>query len=326
MPVVLGAVRLSGPPLQVTVRRGGTLVGRLPPGLRNGLGDGKTDRGRNLVPEQEWAAAIGAVRDAAGLRLTRSSSESSNWLPHGYVFPLGRDGEFEIGGIKPGTWQLRLDWPTSLGSVVLGTVRVWRDGEVALTAFDTQSLEPATLAGLVRADGRPWANRRVRLQAIEPHTLAGGDVEVDCTTDAHGQFRAVLLPGRWRLAVVAQGIPGDRRTWLTLPGEIDLQPGAALNAEFAFPRRRLTAQVVAGGGRPKSFLWLDVRVGEDRVELLTDHAGRFVVDPVFADHIELATIAPRPAHGRSWAATGTSLGSLRVPAEPRDPVVIHVVQ
>lgn len=163
LPEVRQGVRLGGPPLQITVRGGATLLGRLPaslcPGSRGGAERPRHDprilRHGMISSTPRWPEAAGYPLDfdpdARGLQLKSLPPESlhlsTRALPtSSHLFPIDPDGHFRVAGLEPGNWKVRLRIPSldarrgtwlALGSVSL------RDGNVRRLEVDSARLEPA---------------------------------------------------------------------------------------------------------------------------------------------------------------------------------------
>lgn len=345
-PEFVADVRLAGPPLRVTVQRGAAIVGVLPAKLREGLGD-LTQRDRAVPPESwgprhPWVAALGseAASDDGpyGIRMrplaARGTPEGPEWhdrvrMLSDYVFPIAGDDTVGVFGVKPGDCDVLLQVPTgdrSLTWLKLATVRDLRDGETRRLDLDAARLEPGDLCGRVLADGAPWSHRLVGFVRIDGADLQTRGVElslgIECETDAHGRFAVRLLPGRWRVGVLAQGIPDG--SFVGLPQEVEVRPGATTEAEFEFVRRRLTVRVVDAEGRPRAFARAALAGDHCHVDGLTDHDGRLVLDPALDEELRVWRIST----GRRGEPDESRLlvGSLRVPPTPRDPEVTFVVR
>ncbi len=331
VPTLLSPVTLAGRPIRVLVRAGGTLVGRLPAALRAGLGDVAQEPPESytlrFMRSPQWPEALGyaCAQDPDGYGLTLVTEHHApgltdvglpEWksLPSlRHVFAVGPDGNFRIEGIEPGKWRIRLSLPTRDGfpnRLELGTLANLRDGETR-SLQGTAHLEPAVVTGVVTVDGVPFADRVV---GFTPTSFRSGlelfRDRITCETDPAGRFAVRLLAGRWQAAVVARGVPtDDHAAWISLPTQVEVQPGVAQVADITFSRRRITFRLLDAAQTPLPFLRVNVRVGSDRLDVLADCDGRFVLDPFATD----ATTV----HLRADAGSA----SAPVPDEPRDPIV-----
>ena len=336
LPEVRQGVRLDGPPVQIRVHGGATLLGRLPASLCAGSRGGaehsrrdpRTLRHGMISTIPRWPEAVGYALDfdpdASGLRLESLPPESSHLSPrvlpsHGHLFPIDPDGRFLVTGLEPGNWKVRLRVPSldarwgtrfALGSVSL------RDGEVRRLEVDSARLEPGELSGTLRVDGQPLPHRILGFTPVELWLRDGLESGwIACETDAQGRFAVRLLAGRWRPAVIARSLAGSDTQWISLPGEVEIRPGTPTAADLAFTRRRLTVLVVDATNQPRAFVRLRVTFRGNSLDVFTDHEGRFVVDPLIGEAPALR-IHERD-HGLGW---------LNVPAEPRDPELTVVLR
>lgn len=344
LPEVWAGIRLSGPPLRITLDRGATVLAQVPASLLLGLGDlaeaGRAAHVRCQHPLQPWARALGYAhlhdQPACGLELATTWRDADGqphrgggrpqWLPEDdYLFPVGVDGALRVDRVSPGSFDVTLRVPGSppLGtSILLGSVWDVRGGETHRLDLDAEKLTPGELRGTVYADGRPWSHRVIRLGTREPWTRRA-EARIECETDARGRFSARLLPGRWRLSVLAQGILG--MDGVGLPDEVEVRPNATTEAAFAFARRRLTVRVVDAEGQPRRFTELGLVGDGTHVRGRTDWEGRFVLDPVLSEELRILTYTHGSDQGREWEQVH-SAGSLRIPPTPRDPDVTFCPQ
>ena len=336
VPEVRQGVRLDGPPLQIRVRRGATLLGRLPASLCAGSRDVAEHPRRDprilrhglISARPRWPEAVGYALDfdpdASGLQLQSMPPESSplptRALPSSsHLFPIDPDGRFQATGLEPGNWKVRLRVPSleagwgtwfALGSVSL------RDGEVRRLEIDSARLEPGLLTGTLRGDGQPLRDRILGFTPVE--LWLRDDLEsqwIACETDAQGRFAVRLLAGRWRPAVIARSRAEGDTQWIFLPGEVEIHPGTTTTADLAFTRRRLTVRAVDATNQPRAFVRLRVTFRDNSLNVFTDHEGRFVVDPLIGEASALRI--HEHDHGLGW---------LDVPAEPRDPELTVVLR
>lgn len=341
---VRAGIRLSGPPLRINLHRGATVLAQVPASLLLGLGDlaepGRAAHVRCEHPLQPWARALGyghvhnqpacglalatAWRDADG-RPHRGEGRPQRLPEDDYLFPVGVDGALRVDRVSPGSFDVTLRVPGSppLGtSILLGSVWDARAGGTHRLDLDPEKLTPGELRGTVNADGRPWSHRVIRLGTREPWTRRA-EARIECETDARGRFSARLLPGRWRLSVLAQGILG--MDGVGLPDEVEVRPDQTTEAAFAFARRRLTVRVVDAEGQPRRLTELGLVGDGTHVRGRTDWEGRFVLDPVLTEELRILTYTHGNDDGRDWERVH-SAGSLRIPPTPRDPDVTFCLQ
>jgi hypothetical protein len=135
-----------------------------------------------------------------GLRLERGPiHEPTERFPAIFfeAFPIGKDGSFEIGGIRAGSWRLSLHWGewrfASTHSFPLGLVTNLRDGERRKLDFDLRDHLFAHVRGKVLLNGKAYQGKV---------TFTASDAsQVEATSNEDGSFETYLRAGSYRVHV-----------------------------------------------------------------------------------------------------------------------------
>lgn len=210
----------EGAPLELRVRAAGFVSRRLP--VSPGATDVVLERGaREPVPGR----VRGVVRDAEGFAVKGLVVVSGF---DEFLTPLRRaavadpKGAFSLDGVPPGTWTLGLTDDGPRADVVVpedGEVRVelrragvpraprrLSDAEYA----DAEYAISLRLSEAGRRAARPDATREV---------LAAAERDIDAAEEDLARLRCERLAFAPHRALDVQGLPGDRRVWVSVPAD-----------------------------------------------------------------------------------------------------------
>ena len=231
-------------PLQIVVRSGATIVGRVTPvealaDLREMAGVPRTG------PLDERQA-----RRAPSVRVQRSASHRSRLSPNDRErsSAITEDGTFAIHGIEAGTWELQVTTARDLGGASLPMRPIART-EVTLAADETKDVV------LDISDQRFGRLRATVLLDDAPHhgnvqmLHVDGSVSFPVTTDAAGRFESLFAPGLWS-AAPSRALASGRFTEFTAPEIATVAPGEVAQVTFRARSAHAKVRVLRADGAP----------------------------------------------------------------------------
>jgi protocatechuate 3,4-dioxygenase beta subunit len=286
VPMVLDDVRLDlAEPLVITLDTGARLRGRItPPEALAELA-----RLAGMAPDQ------GEQRNGepvATIRLSRGEGRTLDEFPAAQKpAPVGADGAFELDGIPPGLWRVRVEHQQKVEeNMSLGTGE--SAGEMSLQASETtemtidlSALLPGDLDALVLHNGKPLINTRVRMVAQASWASA--------TTDAEGRCHATLRPGEYTLQWPRE--LGVRR-WiqLTAPEHVAVVRGRTASATFDLRSATVRVRLLDAQGKPVAGVPIELRdaAGAQRRMLQATAADGTVEEELEVEPMQ-ASVLPR---------------------------------
>ncbi|MEL7060399.1 MAG: carboxypeptidase regulatory-like domain-containing protein, partial [Acidobacteriota bacterium] len=201
------------------------------------LADDETDVLWTLRPELVVRGRILGLR--GGQVLIGASSLSAGLAGVQALGIVQPGGEFEIGGLGPGAWQVfaNADGVSRFASVelVAGAEPPFLEIDLA-TGFE--------VVGVVRIDGEPAAGSRVMLSRV---SAAPG--HATATTDANGRFVAeVEEEGLYQVVVIGAAATGGPSAIAPLADRVEIVEGRPL--EFDWRSNRVVGRLQNANGAP----------------------------------------------------------------------------
>lgn len=286
----------------VTVRRGARLVGRVRPANALDL----LRRYESEAPKSWERVPIG-VRQVVPLQGPRQLDKVNL-----REIAVAADGSFVVAGLAPGNSRLEVEYPVVSGAgsgwvsvretVDLGIVAL-RDGEDMRLDIDLAAVIPGDLVAHVVRNGVSFADARCQLDG--PLAEDGGMApSFSVRTDDTGAIRAVLKPGRYRVAL--RRMQGHEITAEILAPEIATVVAAATTeTTFTFAIGTLAVRVVDADGVAVRGAVVECRAGERRALLLpTDASGRATVDLSLGVHTMRVARTADGAAKNEWTDAG----------------------
>jgi RNA polymerase sigma factor (sigma-70 family) len=185
-------------------------------------------------------------------------------------FPIDEFAHFEIEGLPPGTWRIRV---LAGCSFAVAEVAI-RDGEQLEREFDIAALTPANVLLRVTVNGDPVANSLVMLMG--KHALDATQRRFTSSqllpTDAAGQLRALTWPGDFEAEVFWLGQRFKTMTQVAGRGDQVVH--------LAVQTGSLTLQLLDSAG--KSVATMIVRDEAQSWQGTTDASGRLQLDTIVA--------------------------------------------
>lgn len=222
---------------------------------------------------------------APSLQLRQATGASLAVLPTTFGdarFRIADDGAFDLGGLPPGAWQVRLQYtaPGTVRSVFLGAVAL-ADSVTTEFAPDLRAALPGTLRGTVTRNGAPVANTGVQL--VGATTGEPGAAQAFARTDAAGRFTALVSPGVYRVLVPGARTGAALATTVACVESAAVTAGGIVDQAFTAASGALQITVRDAAGSPVAGVEVFAAPagGGDRTQLATTNALGQI-------HVELA--------------------------------------
>jgi RNA polymerase sigma factor (sigma-70 family) len=217
---------------------------------------------------------------------------------------VDKSGSFELPAVAPGDYLIKA---TSYD----------RHGQLPVTVSSTDRTglvirlepRPAIVGQVFRENGEPLVGAVVEARPPRPSARATpGMAHTTARTDETGRFHLVGIDAGRHEVRVFDGIGqrpsaggSDQDPFAPVIVDVPASGPVAARLEVKGGGKRLTGTVVGPDGAPVADAWIKVHArGADRVPtfhggppVLTDASGRFSIDGVFGDELELDATGPR---------------------------------
>lgn len=316
-------------PLDITVPRGGRLVGTATP--IDLVRDLRRSAGMPAHGSGQTDPCFGGMI-AAGFSLRRGEGEH---FPADFGLPLSMpetDGTFGFGGVPPGTWQLVLHsgsqnhtYPSGLVATVTMV-----EGETTNVTVDLTRLAPVSLDALVLHNGQPLTGADLQLRS---HRQDGVTDQQKVATDGDGRFSLRRAAGTFELLLPRESTD-DTTLYLHARETVEVSPGSSASPTFHFDTGTLRVRLLDAAGHPAAGVSLRLldRDGRERHVLPKTDAQGVVACAMDAGTFAVAALPRRLLDEAArrlyldehrgtdpFAAVRLQLGELRItPASPTD--------
>ncbi len=160
-----------------------------------------------LIELDYGAPVYGHIENSSGLPLSSLDIElclvhPSTGIEGPSVAP-DDDGFFQLRALPGQSYQVRLSG--AAGELVPTTVQdvLVESEDGAEVDFQIGVIQGVGVSGQVLADTSAVEGATVRFSSLELFDFPGGELELDDITSSRGEYRLVLLPGRYRAEIIA---------------------------------------------------------------------------------------------------------------------------
>lgn len=292
IPLVQEGIVLSerSPRLQITVRTGARLVGRLHPlSVLKQLGSSQgSTPWRGLGPR-----IMLRYKDEA--KVGNQGMKSS---------AVGPDGDFEFEGLISGPWEIQLqatrffNGRSSNMGKTLGRVNL-SNGATRRVSYDISDLRPASLRGRVYLNGVLATQSNIQLTRIERSQVGAIQASQMLRTDDQGSFHAeAVAPGRYTVAVEVPG-QARRRARVTCSTAVLVPPGGDVSQDFHAQAGALRIRITNADGSATAKKWIQVihETNKHTASGVSDAEGVFTIPQLPVGEYVVKTLlkkAPAP--------------------------------
>jgi RNA polymerase sigma factor (sigma-70 family) len=211
---------------------------------------------------------------------------------------ISDDGRFEIAGVLPGSWWLRLRYAQVQGNSQMSATEELREvlnlgeGEVRKIEVDMANLRRSMLKGTVTVNGAPARNSTVQLLRIGSQTpgKTRASASIGRGSGEDGRFLELLSPGRYWLLLQYADARMERRSSMCSAESVLVVAGRDLEHTFSLRAGRSRLRLVDQAGAAISGVRLMLReVGEKPSEILRSSFSCALTDGAGLARTELHT-------------------------------------